>query len=267
MDGSDLQLIDLNVVESIREFARWQGASLCVEDDGVLLVAGPSDSPLGYTNCAARVDPETPAAHVLERAQGFFGDQDRGFTLWARASADADLEQAARARGLAPVSESPWLVLSSALDAKPLADGARVVLVTDEAGMADAAAVNRDAYQSQGFSADAVDAIYARPKRMLSPAVSVFVLYLGDRPVATAITLHTTGVGGVYWVGTRASDRARGYGEACTRAAVNAGFEAGARVVTLQATRMGESLYRRLGFRAVAAHRWLLAQSAKAMSA
>lgn len=265
MDGADPRLLDLSVFESIREFARWQEGSLCTEEDGILLVAGGSDSPLGYANCAARVDPETPAELVLDRAQRFFGDQDRGFTLWTRVPADEDLEKAARARGLTLASESPWMVLSSKLEAKPLADGARLVLVTDQTGVADAAAVNREAYQSLAFPANDVDALYACPSRMLSPITSVFVIYREDRPVATAMTLHTAGVGGVYWVGTRETDRARGYGEACTRAAANAGFEAGARVVTLQATRMGESLYRRLGFRTVAAHRWLLATSAKAM--
>ncbi len=266
MDGADPRLLDLNVFESIREFARWQHGALCTEEDGILLVSGGSDSPLGYTNCAARVDPNTPADLVLERALGFFGDQDRGFTLWTRVPLDEDLEKAALERGLRPVSESPWMVLSSALEAKPLADGARLVRVKDEAGIADAAAVNREAYQSLAFSADDVDAIYARRDRILEPTSSVFVVYREDRPVATAITLHTAGVGGVYWVGTRDAERARGYGEACTRAAANAGFEAGARVVTLQATRMGESLYRRLGFRTVSAHRWLLAASAKAVS-
>lgn len=266
MGTVDPRLVDLNVFESIREFARWQDGALCAEEDGILLVSGGSDSPLGYTNCAARVDPRTPARVVLERARDFFGDQDRGFTLWIRTPVDADLERAAIERGLLPVSESPWMVLSSALETKPLADGARLERVKTEAGIADAASVNREAYQSLAFSPDNVDAIYARRDRILEPTSSVFVVYREDRPVATAMTLHTVGVGGVYWVGTREAERARGYGEACTRAAVNAGFEAGARVVTLQATRMGESLYRRLGFRTVSAHRWLLAASAKSLS-
>jgi ribosomal protein S18 acetylase RimI-like enzyme len=266
MDGADPRLLDLNLLESIREFARWQEGALCLEEDGILLVSGGSESPLGYANCVARVDPETPAELVLDRARDFFGDQERGFTLWSRPQTDEELERAALARGLRQVVESPWMVLSSPFEEMSMPSEARLVHVKDEAGIADAAAVNRDAYQTLAFSAEEVDAIYGRPRRALEPHVAVFVAYRGDEPVSTAMSLHTAGVSGVYWVGTRESARGQGYGEVCTRAAANAGFAAGAQVVTLQATRMGESLYRRLGFRVVAAHRWLVATSAKAMS-
>jgi ribosomal protein S18 acetylase RimI-like enzyme len=157
--------------------------------------------------------------------------------------------------------------LATPLEEKMLLDGARLVRVKDEAGISDAAAVNREAYQSLAFSAEAVDAIYGRPGRALESQLGVYVVYRGDEPVSTATLLQSAGVGGIYWVGTREAWRGKGYAEACTRAVANAGFEAGARVIALQATRMGEPLYRRLGFRIVGAHRWLLATAARAISA
>jgi hypothetical protein len=266
MERLDSRLLDLNLFESIREFARWQGGALCIEEDGILLVSGRSDSPLGYANCAARVDPATSAELVLERARAFFGDQERGFTLWVRVPGDEDLERAALAQGLSQVTESPWMTLSAPLDERPLPAGTRLVRVKDEAGFADAAAVNREAYQSLAFSAEEVDAIFGRPGRALQPHIGVFVVYRGDEPISTATLLQSVGVGGIYWVGTRQAERNKGFGGASTRAAANAGFAAGAGIVALQATRMGESLYRRLGFRVVAAHRWLLATAARAVS-
>ncbi len=267
MADVDPRLLDLNLFESIREFARWQQGALCLEEDGILLVSGASDSPLGYSNCAIRVDPRTPASLLLERVRGFFGDQERGYTLWTRVPADEDLEREASAQGLRQITESPWMVLSAPLSTKPLTDGSRLVRVKNEPGIRDAAAVNRDAYQSLAFSAEEVDAIYGRPDRALEPQNAVFVVYRGDEPVSTAMLLQTAEVGGIYWVGTREDARSRGYGEACTRAAANAAFEAGARIVTLQATRMGEPLYRRLGFRVAGAHRWLVAAAARTTTA
>ena len=45
--------------------------------------------------------------------------------------------------------------------------------------------------------------------------------------------------------------RRRGLGEACTRWVSRAAFEQGARVVLLQASMMGEAIYRRMGFTAL----------------
>jgi predicted GNAT family acetyltransferase len=58
----------------------------------------------------------------------------------------------------------------------------------------------------------------------------------------------THGIGGVYWVGTVPAARSRGLAAAVTRAVGNLAFDAGARVVVLQASVMGEPVYRRLGY-------------------
>lgn len=251
-------MVELNVLESIREFARWQVGSLTLEEDGMILASGTSDSPLGYSNCVARADRSTAPELVLERADEFFGGQGRGYTLWVCSAGDEALERAALDRGLRAVSESPWMNLAEPIAEVPAPAGVDLVLVKDEAGVRDAAAVNREAYQSLAFSAEDVDAIYGNPARALEPHVQIWVAYERGEPVSTAMALHTAGVAGVYWVGTRDAGRRKGYAGLCTRAAANGAFRSGARLVTLQATRMGESLYRQLGFRVVAAHRWLL---------
>ena len=62
------------------------------------------------------------------------------------------------------------------------------------------------------------------------------------------MVIVTHGVAGVYWVGTAPGARGRGLAELCTRAAGNAGFDLGARVAALQASVMGEPVYRRMGY-------------------
>lgn len=79
--------------------------------------------------------------------------------------------------------------------------------------------------------------------------VSGVVAYKDGVPLATALTYVTGSSAGVYWVGTLASAERQGLAGACTRLAVNAGFERGARLVTLQASPFGLPLYQRLGFR------------------
>ena len=68
--------------------------------------------------------------------------------------------------------------------------------------------------------------------------------------------LLSHGVAGIYWVGTLPEARGRGIAEACTRAATNAGFAAGASFAALQASVMGEPIYRRMGYREVTRYPW-----------
>ena len=83
-------------------------------------------------------------------------------------------------------------------------------------------------------------------------AFTFWVGYHDGRPVATAATVVSDGVIGLYNVATMPCDRGRGYGEAITRHAIaDASRRSGLRRVILQSTAQGERLYKRLGFREV----------------
>jgi hypothetical protein len=62
------------------------------------------------------------------------------------------------------------------------------------------------------------------------------------------MTLLSHGIAGVYWVATLESVRGQGLADLVTRVVTNRGFELGAAVNTLQASPMGESIYRRMGY-------------------
>ncbi len=80
--------------------------------------------------------------------------------------------------------------------------------------------------------------------------------YVEERPAAAAVAILSDGIAGLYWVATLPEARGRGLGEACTRLAGNRAFELGARCVVLQASKMGEPIYRRMGYREVTRYRW-----------
>lgn len=75
------------------------------------------------------------------------------------------------------------------------------------------------------------------------------VAYRDGVPVATAATIRSGGVVGLYNIATDPGYRKLGVGEAVTRHAAEAA--GGAESLVLQATEQGYGLYRRLGFRPV----------------
>lgn len=249
-------LADLNLLESIREHAYWQGPCELREDQGVLLLAGATSFPGAYRNSVARVDRAVAAADVLAIARDFFQERYRGFTVWVRTEHDQDLEALVQSEGLDRRADGPCMLIESPPPLLAPPPGVEVVQFADEQHVRDAIDVNSRAYEALGLPAEETYTTFREPKRLLSDRVVGFVAYLEGRPVSTALTLLSGDGAGIYWVGT-AKDRERsGLGGLCTRYATQAAFSRGARVVMLQASPFGEPVYRRLGYREYERARW-----------
>lgn len=79
-----------------------------------------------------------------------------------------------------------------------------------------------------------------------------FIAYLHDQAVATSALFAEAGVAGIYNVATLPEARQQGIGGAITLAPLLHAREQGYRIGTLQATAMGQPIYRRLGFEHIA---------------
>jgi hypothetical protein len=191
---------------------------------------------------------EPPAAAVIARADAFFGARGRGYTINVRAHADGDLHAAAREAGLVEVSNAPAMVLDRRLDDAVPPRGVRLERVETEAQAVDFSAVMAEAYASLGMPDDVAPAIICHAVLVAPHIVSVLARLEDGTAAAGAMCIFTHGVAGVYWVGTTPAARGHGLAELCTRAVGNAGFDLGARIASLQASVMGEPVYRRMGY-------------------
>jgi ribosomal protein S18 acetylase RimI-like enzyme len=255
MERELVDLADRNLREATREMATWSGQPEIGESPGLLLVAGAARLPIGYANAAFPVAvAECPARDLVERARRFFGERKRGYTLWTRTYHDLSIQDAARRAGLQRIIEMPGLVLDAPLPEPSLPAGASLQVV-ENAGQAGVFAdVATRAFAA--LSSDPLAGSFAVPERLLRPHVIALLATVDGEPAATALAVLSDGVAGLYWVGTMEGHRGRGLGEACTRRAGNAAFARGARAVTLQATRQGEPIYRRMGYREITRYTW-----------
>jgi GNAT superfamily N-acetyltransferase len=247
----DVTLGDLayrNLIEFCRELARWSGRAGAVEErDGLLFYGSASSFPV-LMNGVFRLDRSVGGADVVAAGDAWFGERGCGWTLRIGPD-DADLAEAADADGgLVGMDGGPEMIVRAPVAVPSLVAGTELRWVRDEAGIADFAAVGGAAFSTYGMPVEvAADAI-TDPSAFLAPHIHTVVAYVDDVPSAAAQTLLSHGIAGVYWVGTIEAARGKGLGQAVTAAVTNRAFELGSSVNTLQASTMGEPIYRRMGY-------------------
>lgn len=249
-----VQLADLNFWEAYRDMTRRSQAGVLWEENGLLLHAGGHPT-RAIINGAKRTDVSLPAGEVLARADAFFRARGHGYTVTIRAHADQDLEQAVCAAGFTLALELPVLVVDHRVADRAAPTGALIRRVNTETEVRDFVVVATKAFEIHPEIQRMVDSVFAKPCSLLVPHIAGFVAYLAGVPVAAAMTMVSYGVAFVGWVSTRKAFRGRGLGEATTRTATNAGFDLGARLASLQATPLGEPLYRRMGYVEISRYR------------
>jgi ribosomal protein S18 acetylase RimI-like enzyme len=156
-------------------------------------------------------------------------------------------EKAARELGLTAGEHMPGMVANAGDLVGPAPSELEIVHVKTADGFAQALAI-----ATEGFGA---------PEGFLTPLYMLEVtgldgyeLFLGrfeGRDVTTAASFVVDDDVGVFNVATPSQYRGRGYGAAITAHAVHEAFANGAELAYLQSSPLGESVYRRLGFREV----------------
>jgi ribosomal protein S18 acetylase RimI-like enzyme len=190
---------------------------------------------------------------VVTRADAFFGARQRGYTVMVRDTpADQDLRRACQAGGLEVFGEpAPEMICTAPVTAQ-VPDGVEIRTVTTVEGVHHFATLTGAAYSIYGMPADAPVKLMSRPERVLAaPHLVTVVAYRDGEPLAGAMTLLSHGIAGLYWVGTVEKARRSGLGRAVTAAVTNIAFDRGAAAVTLQASVMGEPVYRSMGYRSL----------------
>jgi ribosomal protein S18 acetylase RimI-like enzyme len=248
----------LNLIESSRRLFELDPGAEVEDRGGWMFGAGRATHPV-ISNAAFRRDDELDPQGLLERARGFFGGRGRGFAVWARAgeTADDDLIAACEKAGMQMVYAMPEMVAGGRVEERPAPKGIELRRVASGEDAADYWRVAASAYASLGFPPD-VFAFYENDEGLRADGVAAFIAQADERPAGIAMTIVSHGVAGIYWVGCTEEARGRGLGWSVTAAAVNAGFAMGAEIASLQASPMGESLYRHMGFETIYDYRLYL---------
>jgi GNAT superfamily N-acetyltransferase len=244
--------LEASEVAMFRHIARLVGASFVTRAGYARLV---SSMPVPLLNrvMAARLPPDDPDGAIAAilapyRRQGL----PLHWSVWSIRRPEVVGAQLAR-HGLRPRGTFPGMAVDlerlpaavkapDDLEIRPVADREtrRLWLAVGEAGFGVGPAV-----------AGALAAGFARRRRVgANPIVDLVGLRAGV-PVGVASMLPAAGIAGIYSVATVPGARRQGIGSALTLAALRRGRDMGYRIGALWASRLGQGLYRRLGFEEV----------------
>jgi GNAT superfamily N-acetyltransferase len=250
---NEVELGQANLIAFNRAQARWSTKGAVEEAEGCVLCAGGSWLPV-VANGAFRTGLAVEGSTLIERAESFFGGFARGFSVKVRDTGeDDDLRDACVAAGLEPFGSGvPQMIALAPLPEHKGVEGVVLERVEGEAGVADFVAVNAEAYATYGMPAEVLPELFDHASALADdPAAHVVVARRDGAAVATAMAFESDGVASLQWVGTVPSARGTGLGALVTTWATNLAFERGASSCTLQASPMGEPIYRALGYETV----------------
>lgn len=195
------------------------------------------------------VDDRTPLVPVDDLRRAVDAVEGAGVPCWVqvRTGTSGALEHVAQGLGFKLEDTIPGMALEPGELVAGQPTALEVTRVEDPAGLLVAADV-----AGAGFGVpSALFAPIYSPRVAALPGMAVYVARVGSVPVSTAVGFTIDGSVGIFNVATPPGHRGHGYGRAVTERAIRDGFAVGADLAWLQASAMGESVYRAMGFRQV----------------
>jgi predicted GNAT family acetyltransferase len=153
------------------------------------------------------------------------------------------------------------MVLDEPIKGGAVPAGAELHWVDNENELQGFKQVVAEAYKDLAFPQEVSESYFTHAQRVIAPQLVLAVVYLEGEPASAALAMLSHGIGGVYWVGTTKDARGRGLAEYCTREVSNAAFALGARKVVLQASKFGEPIYLKMGYREFTRYPWFICSS------
>ena len=250
MPASYLPALEQNMFEFYTRWGRAPGRERFESADFIRFSTGIPD-PILNGVFRAQLTPENVDSVIVENLAYFRSRQVPWIWFTGPLTHPSDLGAHLERHGFTLDGEDPCMVvdLQSVNEALPAPEGLTIRVVQDRESLKIWGSLVADA---NGASRPIQDQLSVLEEDLgLDPIRLRYLGYCDGSPVATSALVIHAGVAGVYAVSTLPAARRQGFGAAMTIAPLLDARKLGLRQGTLQASKMGYSLYRRLGFQEV----------------
>jgi ribosomal protein S18 acetylase RimI-like enzyme len=243
-----------NLRQSFRALAEGRPGGEVLELHGISIASlGVSFQMFNAAFVSAPIGTQSELDQRLQTARGYFASRSLDWALWicedwVEAGLRRKLSRTCAIYGLRMSSEMPGMTADRIQPPQRKLPSLEVRRVESEDSLNDFRALGSNCFHvpTVWFSEVFDERVAARQ------AFSCRVGYRDGAPVATAASVTSDGVLGIYNVATAPEHRKCGYAEAITRHTIDEGLkESKANRFVLQSTSAGQRLYERMGFRPV----------------
>jgi ribosomal protein S18 acetylase RimI-like enzyme len=217
------------------------------QESGLLLYRTPVHDPVVWNGAVLTGAVRERPAHVLERADTFFGPHATSYGFWVVGSRDVELAAFLSAHGAESIDDMPHMVLAAG-SVSGTRSSVPVDLVVDQAGRRAFVEVAAASFETIGADPETWRVIYASLVSVCAADVIAVVATVDGQHVGAAMGYIDDGFCEVIHVATIPSARRRGIGKAVTTRVLAEAHARGASLAALQSTKHGEGVYRSLGF-------------------
>lgn len=253
MNNNYFKIAHNNLRDTIKyRITNIDGGKLLATDDFLLFTIGiPSTD--GHLNGCLSFNNHT-YEEIFNEAQKFFTDFSVGFSFWIRNGIDVNLASLLESKGYEPKRRpgSSVMITKNRIQEAPLPSGYELRQVNCLESLEDFKFVIKATF---GKDDKIIDAMFSSKENAFSKNFKSFCIYNDQKkPVSAALASITPDSSGIYYVSTLEEERSNGLGKAITKAATNVGFDEGKDIVILQASELGEAIYKNLTFKKVGSY-------------
>lgn len=244
---------DKNLKDAIIHRINSIKGSKMYQTDGYIIYTIGVDTKDTHLNGGLCLDDDY-AGEMVEKAEEFFGELGFKYSFWVRGHGNENLEKILKDKGYKPSREpgSAGMMIQENIKYVELPEGYEMREVKDEKEILDFASITKEAFEKED---SVVNCMFSSREVLVDSNVKSFLIYKGDLAVSAAITMLSSDVAGIYYVGTLESERGKGLGSYIVRISTNKGLEEGKKAVILQASKLGESVYKKLGYKTITRYR------------
>lgn len=222
------------------------GGKILENKDFLLFTIGVPSNDSHLNGCLSFNDEAYDSTFI--EAMRFFKDLSFGFSFWIREGMDNKLENLLKEKNYEPKRKtgSSLMVTKTRIEDSSLPPGYELKEVKSLDYQQDLKNVIKEAFEKED---PVLDVMFSSKENLFSEKVKSFLIFNDKgKAVSAAITSVTSDSAGIYYVGTLEEERSKGLGKAITKASTNIGFDLGKDMVILQASPLGEYVYKKLNY-------------------
>lgn len=239
---------DHNLRESIKNIAANSPDGEVVETEDYLIFTIGRRTLESHANGAFCLNDEKPEV-AFKAAEKFFKERNLDYVFWVMDDKDENMEAYLREKGYEPRREPGITIMTieEKLELPEMDKRYELSKVRSIKETRDYMTVVRDAF---GLEENTATAMFGNKEVLNGKQTEGYVVYdtKCNRPVSAVQVFYDGDVSGIYWVATSEDYRGQGLGKYITSVGTNAGFDLGSYIVILQASVLGEYVYKKLGY-------------------